>query len=459
MLENPPKEASFDHVNADGDLIFICENTPLVVHFDDTLERAIAEAQRRTRKQSDDKDANDVAQTNTATLPISQIQALIRAGVDPTHVAQRYHVSEAQVRRFSAGVETEKQYAIEQFLLVPAPKQSNMRTLSELIERTLAKAHIGMETVKWHATRRGLEPWRISAEFKTATRTIKAEWTWNMHDNTVTCANPSSRLLLGEESVRSDSSKQVQFGGAYRDTVSIDFPFSHDELPGNSIRSARIERAVSQWELKNADNNAVPVDTIASSKTADGSLSNNAASTNRQNLKSNATKEKSVLNTVSSKENTKNSKLDHVNAFTQDALNVTSDNENAASNNKVNNSKSEADKTSDKNLDKELDKSSDKKNNSKETTVIGISALSRKSPAKSASKNIDNNKAKNQNDLNSITNVSAENLPDDAHAQRDRTEVVDVQANTVDKTINERHKKRTGRSAVPSWDEILFGEG
>ena len=256
MLENPPKEASFDHVDADGNLIFICENTPLRIQVDDTLERAIADSHKITSKNSDEHNSAD-AGTNSmqsnATLPISQIQALIRAGVTPSHVAQRYNVSETQVRRFSAGVETEKQYAIEQFLLVPAPKQSNMRTIADLIERTLAKAHIGMETVQWKATRRGLEPWRISATFKTATRTIKAEWTWNMHDNSVTCANPSSRLLLGEDVNAADTSKQSPYGGAYRDTVSINFPFNTEELPGNSIRSARIERAVSQWELRNSD--------------------------------------------------------------------------------------------------------------------------------------------------------------------------------------------------------------
>lgn len=44
-------------------------------------------------------------------------------------------------------VETEKQYAIEQFLAVAAPKDSRVRTISELVERTLASAGIGMESV------------------------------------------------------------------------------------------------------------------------------------------------------------------------------------------------------------------------------------------------------------------------------------------------------------------------
>lgn len=78
-----------------------------------------------------------------STLPISQIQSLIRAGADPARVAEKYHLSETLVRRFSMAVETEKQYAIEQFLAVAAPKDSRVRTISELVERTLASAGIG----------------------------------------------------------------------------------------------------------------------------------------------------------------------------------------------------------------------------------------------------------------------------------------------------------------------------
>ena len=133
MLENPPKEASFDHVDNNGDLIFIFENTPLKIHVDDTLERAIAESKKLTNVDGRNQNtvnstgkSDDSPSATTATLPISQIQALIRAGLEPEHVAKRYNVSESQVRRFSSGVETEKQYAIEQFLTVPAPKQKRI---------------------------------------------------------------------------------------------------------------------------------------------------------------------------------------------------------------------------------------------------------------------------------------------------------------------------------------------
>lgn len=442
MLENPPKEASFDHVDNNGDLIFIFENTPLKIHVDDTLERAIAESKKLTNVGGDNQNtvnsiskSDDSPAATTATLPISQIQALIRAGVDPEHVAKRYNVSESQVKRFSSGVETEKQYAIEQFLTVPAPKQSNMRTISDLIERTLAKAHIGMETVKWRATRRGLEPWLITAEFNTATRTIKAEWTWNMHDNSITCANPSSRLLLGEEVMNNDSSsKKSQFGGAYRDTVSINFPFANDELPGNSIRSARIERAVSQWESRNSVNLAnVAIQTEAAQKEQNSNNTNNSLDGYTENpilsdLVSNSTPSNNPDNTEQSSANVKNIEA------AETAANIA----NSSSNSGIYKSKENSENE-----------------DSSENTSANISQDNSSENAVVDSSNSASAKSKYANSKSNTFGSDSE----DAHVQADKTVAIETPKTEPKQHMNEHTRaKKSTRAAVPSWDEILFGE-
>lgn len=442
MLENPPKEASFDHVDNNGDLIFIFENTPLKIHVDDTLERAIAESKKLTNVGGDNQNtvnsigkSDDSPAATTATLPISQIQALIRAGVDPEHVAKRYNVSESQVKRFSSGVETEKQYAIEQFLTVPAPKQSNMRTISDLIERTLAKAHIGMETVKWRATRRGLEPWLITAEFNTATRTIKAEWTWNMHDNSITCANPSSRLLLGEEIMNNDSSsKKSQFGGAYRDTVSINFPFANDELPGNSIRSARIERAVSQWESRNSVNLAnVAIQTEAAQKEQNSNNTNNSLDGYTENpilsdLVSNSTPSNNPDNTEQSSANVKNIEA------AETAANIA----NSSSNSGIYKSKENSENE-----------------DSSENTGANISQDNSSENAVVDSSNSASAKSKYANSKSNTFGSDSE----DAHVQADKTVAIETPKTEPKQHMNEHTRaKKSTRAAVPSWDEILFGE-
>lgn len=444
MLENPPKEASFDHVDNNGDLIFIFENTPLKIHVDDTLERAIAESKKLTNVDGRNQNtvnstgkSDDSPSATTATLPISQIQALIRAGLEPEHVAKRYNVSESQVRRFSSGVETEKQYAIEQFLTVPAPKQSNMRTLSDLIERTLAKAHIGMETVKWRATRRGLEPWLITAEFNTATRTIKAEWTWNMHDNSVACANPSARLLLGEEVMNNDSSKKSQFGGTYRDTVSISFPFANEDLPGNSIRSARIERAVSQWESRNSENLA--------NVTMQAQNANNEQDQNAQNA--NAQEQYNANNANKSLDQNNASSLDSLQSYEQNnnLSTLVANSENQVDANAVSNSINAVQIAS--NIANSSNSDLSKDSNNSNTLFSNNSSYSSNSESR-------NEEAKEE-----------QKDQKDNHVQADKTVSIETpkstqtQKSTKARTNEHSKAKKSSRAAVPSWDEILFGEG
>lgn len=186
--------ARFDHVGEDGRLVFAADDLLFAVAVDDTLERAILAA-----KQVDRERAEMMRRPPAPTLPISSIQSLIRAGATPSAVAERYGLDEALVRRFSAAVVTEKQYAIEQFLAVPAPKESRVRAISDLIDRTLAAAGVPRASLVWSATRRGHEPWRIIAQFESAGRAIRAEWTWNMHDNSVASLNGTARKLLGEQ--------------------------------------------------------------------------------------------------------------------------------------------------------------------------------------------------------------------------------------------------------------------
>ncbi|PAU67831.1 DNA-binding protein [Bifidobacterium italicum] len=227
--------ARFDHITKTGLLVFSVDGASFAVDIDETLERALLEA-----KQIRSERHVEEAPQQQRTLPISQIQALIRAGMEPDQVAERYGLSPILVRRFSSAIESEKSYAIEQFLRVPAPKESRMRALGDVIERTFAAAHVRRDEVEWKATRRGLEPWRITASFTSAGHPIHAEWSWNMHDNSVVCINNAARKLIGE----TDMTAAAPNGG---DDVPDDAIPSSISLPGDSARSARIEQTVAAW--------------------------------------------------------------------------------------------------------------------------------------------------------------------------------------------------------------------
>lgn len=78
MPENLLEEARFDHVNDAGELVFVSGAGKFSVKVDEALERAVLEA-KQIRSEVQGKQ-----QTHTPiTLPISQIQSLIRAGADP----------------------------------------------------------------------------------------------------------------------------------------------------------------------------------------------------------------------------------------------------------------------------------------------------------------------------------------------------------------------------------------
>ncbi|MBT1172102.1 DUF3071 domain-containing protein [Bifidobacterium sp. MA2] len=196
MPENSPRGARLDHVSDAGDLVFEAGGERFVVTVDDALERAVLAAKqiRMESRRLRQPRANDA-------LPISKIQQLIRAGADPAQVAERYGLDQALVRRFSASVQMEKQYAIEQFKRVPAPKESRVRTVEDLIYMTMSLARVDRNTLVWQATRRGHEPWHICATFLASGRKVRAEWTWDMHDNTVVCLNPAAKKLLGEQNL------------------------------------------------------------------------------------------------------------------------------------------------------------------------------------------------------------------------------------------------------------------
>ncbi|KFI45485.1 septation protein SepH [Bifidobacterium bohemicum] len=232
------EQAQFDHVDEHGDLVFSTNGRDFIVKVDDELERALLEA-RQIRSEAGLNSTSNTPQT----LPISSIQALIRAGVEPHAVAEKYGLSDALVRRFSTPVQTEKQYAIEQFLMVAAPKESRAHSLEDLIKDMLSKARISFETVTWSATRRGRDPWTITASFDTARHRVCAEWSWNMHDNTVESLNKAAQILLNEAHPNTrtlkNGSELLDSNVATRDEFEPTTPAAPDRLPADTRHSSR----------------------------------------------------------------------------------------------------------------------------------------------------------------------------------------------------------------------------
>ena len=350
---------------------------------DEKLERAILEAKQIRLE------ALGQQQPKTHdTLPISKIQQLIRAGFTPSEVAEQYNLNEALVRRFSSSVQTEKQYAIEQFKRVPAPKESRAHTVEDLITLAISESHIERDTLAWSATRRGHEPWHIFADFMISGEQLRAEWTWNMHDNSVVNLNDIAKRIMEEHRIV-DRSPNIIFD----ETVPLeDMASAHTEDSDSPSPTIPLitERVNGTQRLA--------VDTVAHTAQTAEAMANESSESNDDGAGN------AVEQGDSPEGNTEND--------------ATGDDTGAADGDNGQNGQ---------------DSQSDQSGNANEAQTGDASEQ--------------HEGGQNVPETRSITSeqaIAAQDTMDTDETPR------------VAKTV--RAKRRSGRSAVPSWDEILFGD-
>ncbi|WEV69876.1 septation protein SepH [Bifidobacterium sp. ESL0775] len=413
------QEAQFDHVDEDGELVFRARGLKFRIAVDDTLEHAILEA-RQIISETGEAENPGLAQT----LPISSIQALIRAGAQPDKVAEKYGLSQALVRRFSAPVETEKQYAIEQFLSVSAPKGSKVRSVEELIARTLAAARIGMESVTWGATRRGREPWRITATFSTQRNRVRAEWTWNMHDNTVECRNAVAQILLGE-------TKTGQASTASSDAGSSNATSSNTSARQNTAQNVQTEQTSVQPNLPANGNDEAAATELGG---------------NRQ-LPGDSVRSARIANTVASMQEQPQHVQPAGGAAKREAqpekrdLTATQAQESAAGSGSAS---------------LPYPAPATRQQPASATSRPSDAATQTMAPVDAFSLPLPNRAPAAQPQLFTPLNDKAEQTTHNNRSDASSNEK--SQESTTDHDERKHGKRKSGRSAVPSWDEILFGE-
>ncbi|MCI1984191.1 MAG: septation protein SepH [Bifidobacteriaceae bacterium] len=187
------KTAVFDHVDEQGNLILSIDGEKVALDVTDVLERGILSA-----KQIKAENNAATAPVEPAALPISSIQTMVREGHSDEEIAAKYSIDASLVRRFAQPVETEKHYAIAQFLSVTMQTGAAMRKLESIISHNLLESGIDPKDVVWEATKQGRNPWKIEARFTRRDQEYKATWMWNLRDNSVVSINPVAKRLLGE---------------------------------------------------------------------------------------------------------------------------------------------------------------------------------------------------------------------------------------------------------------------
>jgi hypothetical protein len=187
------KQAVFDHVDSDGNLVLLVDGEETLLRPTGALRHAVENVP------SLDHGHPAPLPFEQQTLPIPQIQALVRAGHTYKEISDKYKVSEDMVRRFGLPVEQEKRSAITQFLAVTWAGSDQESRIDEVIETSLSASGVDPDSVEWSARRILHQPWQITATFPHNGHQYSATWLWNMQDNTVSCANETARKLTGSD--------------------------------------------------------------------------------------------------------------------------------------------------------------------------------------------------------------------------------------------------------------------
>lgn len=225
------QKAVFDHVDDDGVVILRIGDEKVELDDSDDFEQGLLAA-----KQIKAEARTDTLPPETEGLPISQIQNLARAGVTTDKIAVKYGMDPALIRRFAEPIEQEKKSAIAQFLTVNIRQNEEVHRLGELINSTLVAAGVDTASVEWTASRNRREPWRISALFPHNSRIYKATWSWNMRDNAVVAIDPTAKKLLGQSDA---DARDLLFGDEGGMSISTDVPQSGPNPPSWMIEGGR----------------------------------------------------------------------------------------------------------------------------------------------------------------------------------------------------------------------------
>lgn len=230
MPDNSPMRARLDHVEGNGDLVFVVRGASFVMTPDDAFDDAIERSRRIRHGQPGGR-----RPSSTSPIPIARIQSMIRAGATPRAVADELGVDESTVERFSPIVETEKSYAIERFLESPTSSDQQSASVGDLIHRSLTLRDADMKSLSWNATRHDMNPWRITAEFDAAGRRIRAIWSWSPQDRTIGSLNATARALLNDVIGRRAASRHEPEPAESVTAPTVAGPFTAPATPDGAV--------------------------------------------------------------------------------------------------------------------------------------------------------------------------------------------------------------------------------
>ncbi|WP_350259120.1 septation protein SepH [Scrofimicrobium sp. R131] len=154
-----------------------------------------------------DQTAPETRPLNRGQLRPAEIQALLRQGMTPEEIAERYGVAPASISRYESPVLAEKAWAISQ------AKQCAVGpdlTVEELVINRLATRGVDHESLTWSALRHPGDDWEISVTFIQSAVLRVATWRLSADGNRVDAIDQEAHWLT--ESVSPTEPVRALFG-------------------------------------------------------------------------------------------------------------------------------------------------------------------------------------------------------------------------------------------------------
>lgn len=123
------------------------------------------------------------------------IQARIRAGASAADVAAEAGIAVEQVRRYEGPVLAEREFVAERTRALHVGRSKDSPTLGDLVTDRLAARGVEGESLSWDARREGTEPWHVVARYHAGGKDLEAAWEVDLTSGTFIALDDESRWL------------------------------------------------------------------------------------------------------------------------------------------------------------------------------------------------------------------------------------------------------------------------
>ncbi|MDR1441003.1 MAG: DUF3071 domain-containing protein [Bifidobacteriaceae bacterium] len=178
---------------ADGDSLICVDESgaEYSVGITDQLKAAV----NRTRAVAEVGEAPDVVIQIPEVLRPKDIQTLVRAGAQPSELAEASGLDPEHINRYAAPVLDERDFVSRQARALPLRRDPEARSLEELAFQRMAEHGIDPAAATWDAVRQ-VQGWIVRLDFEAPSGPVRARWQVDLASRALTALNDQAHWVV-----------------------------------------------------------------------------------------------------------------------------------------------------------------------------------------------------------------------------------------------------------------------